>query len=78
MQAHPNHKQYLNQPIEGYEELRIICGDDMATGEFLMTSYDTEEEKDPQPVNLNHDDCPIEIPSLQDNVHDAFSKKKGW
>ena len=47
----------------------------MATGEFLRTSYDTEEENELEPVNLNDDDCPIELPSLQDNAHGLPSQK---
>ena len=43
---------------------RIICGEDMVNGEFMRTSYDTEE---PEPTNLHDDDGPIEIPSLQAN-----------
>jgi len=61
------HIQCLNQPIEKYEELRIICGEDMANGEFMGTNYDMEEDNEPKPINLHDDDGPIEIPSLQDN-----------
>ena len=32
------------------------------------TTYDTEEEIEPEPVNLNNDDGPIEIPTLNVNV----------
>ena len=46
----------------------------MATGEFLQTSYHTGENE-LEPVNLNDDDCPIELPSLQDNARGLPSQK---
>nr|CAD1831768.1 unnamed protein product [Ananas comosus var. bracteatus] len=34
LRAHPKVADILNRPIKYYEELRIICGDDQATGYF--------------------------------------------
>ncbi|KAK1293492.1 hypothetical protein QJS10_CPB17g00341 [Acorus calamus] len=34
VQAHVKDEPYLNKPIEMYDEMMIICGDDQATGSF--------------------------------------------
>ena len=39
----------------------------MANGEFMRTSYDTEEENEPKPINVYNDNGPFEIPPLQVN-----------
>jgi len=41
----------------------------------MRTSYDTEEEIEPEPVNLNDDDAPTEIPTLNVNVSVVPSQK---
>ena len=41
----------------------------------MRTSYDTEEEIEPKPVNLNDDDGPTEIPTLNVNVSVVPSQK---
>jgi len=39
MQAHPAAKPFINKPIENYEGLKIICGDDNATGSYATSLY---------------------------------------
>ncbi|KAH7671934.1 hypothetical protein IHE45_09G020800 [Dioscorea alata] len=39
MQADPAAKPFINKPIENYEELKIICGDDNATGSYAASLY---------------------------------------
>nr|CAD1831040.1 unnamed protein product [Ananas comosus var. bracteatus] len=46
--AHPKDICYLNCPIQHYDELAIICGDDQATGEFALD--------DPNTINLDEED----------------------
>jgi len=55
LQAHPGRTQYLNKLIENYDELWIICEEDMATEEFTRTNCDTEKKNEPGPINLNDD-----------------------
>ncbi|XP_038896734.1 uncharacterized protein At2g29880-like [Benincasa hispida] len=40
VQSHPNAKGLRHKPLPHYEELSIIFGKDMATGEGSETSYD--------------------------------------
>ncbi|KAJ0985531.1 hypothetical protein J5N97_003887 [Dioscorea zingiberensis] len=37
--AFPKAKELLNKPIPHFDDLRIICGDDHATGEFARTIF---------------------------------------
>lgn len=39
MQAHPAAKPFINKPIENYEGLKIICGDDNAKGLYATSLY---------------------------------------
>nr|CAD1838646.1 unnamed protein product [Ananas comosus var. bracteatus] len=48
IRAHPKDICYLNCPIQHYDELVIICGDDQATGEFASD--------DPNNINLDEED----------------------
>ncbi|KAJ0963121.1 hypothetical protein J5N97_028243 [Dioscorea zingiberensis] len=38
--SHPKAKDLLNKPIPYFEELRLICGDDQATGLFARSIYE--------------------------------------
>ena len=35
-QAHPAARLFINKPIENYKGLRIICGEDNATGHMRL------------------------------------------
>nr|CAD1838479.1 unnamed protein product [Ananas comosus var. bracteatus] len=48
IRAHPKDICYLNCPIQHYDELAIICGDDQAIGEFASD--------DPNNINLDEED----------------------
>ncbi|KAJ0985961.1 hypothetical protein J5N97_004317 [Dioscorea zingiberensis] len=37
--AHPAAKPYINKPIDNYEGLRIICGEDQATGSYATSIF---------------------------------------
>ncbi|KAJ0960414.1 hypothetical protein J5N97_001776 [Dioscorea zingiberensis] len=39
VEGHPKAKDYLNKPIPLLDELRLVCGDDHATGEFARTIF---------------------------------------
>ena len=43
----------------------------------MRTSYDKEEENEPEPVNLNDDDCPIEFLTLNTNASGVLLKTWG-
>ena len=47
----------------------------MATGEFVQTSYDTEEEIELEPLNFDDDNGPTEIPTLDFNIGVVPSQK---
>ena len=34
IQAHPGEEIYINKPIQDYDEMAIVCGNDQATGSF--------------------------------------------
>ncbi|KAJ0969553.1 hypothetical protein J5N97_022430 [Dioscorea zingiberensis] len=40
VEAHPKLKEWLNKPIINLKELRLICGDDQATGQFSRSTYE--------------------------------------
>ncbi|KAH7663054.1 Myb/SANT-like domain-containing protein, partial [Dioscorea alata] len=44
-EAHPAAKPFINKPIENYEGLKIICGDDNATGSYATSLYSDLGEK---------------------------------
>ncbi|OAY62936.1 hypothetical protein ACMD2_18228 [Ananas comosus] len=48
IRAHSKDICYLNCPIQHYDKLAIICGDDQATGEFALD--------DPNNINLDEED----------------------
>ncbi|KAH7658062.1 hypothetical protein IHE45_17G062000 [Dioscorea alata] len=37
IQAHPREEIYINKPIQDYDEIAIVCGNDQATGSFART-----------------------------------------
>ncbi|KAH7691710.1 Myb/SANT-like domain-containing protein [Dioscorea alata] len=37
IQAHPGEEIYINKPIQDYDEMAIVCGNDQATGSFART-----------------------------------------
>ncbi|XP_020243600.1 uncharacterized protein LOC109821858 [Asparagus officinalis] len=63
IERHPKYKPYLNCPIPRYEELRIICGEDHATGEFRETSYDPDIDKEIPTINIDEDDL-VDSPGM--------------
>ncbi|XP_039121005.1 uncharacterized protein LOC120257637 [Dioscorea cayenensis subsp. rotundata] len=44
-EAHSSAKQFINEPIEKYEALRIICGDDNATGSYAASLFSDFTDK---------------------------------
>ncbi|XP_039134205.1 uncharacterized protein LOC120271588 [Dioscorea cayenensis subsp. rotundata] len=54
-EAHPAARAFINKPIENYENLRIICGDDYATGYYATSMFSEfevpSEHEDDNPDN---------------------------
>ncbi|KAH7686092.1 hypothetical protein IHE45_04G081400 [Dioscorea alata] len=67
MQAHPAAKPFINKPIENYEGLKIICGDDTATGSYATSLYSDFGEKYGSEDNENDNESPNEQPNEQPN-----------
>ncbi|KAH7679248.1 Myb/SANT-like domain-containing protein [Dioscorea alata] len=69
VEAHPTAKPYINKPIEHYEALRVICGDDNATGAYATSVFaelgDNNSENEGNNMN-NFNDSPVEQPSDDD------------
>jgi len=40
----PEHEAFLNKKIEMYDEMALVVGKDMATGQFAKSFDDIEEE----------------------------------
>ncbi|KAJ0970074.1 hypothetical protein J5N97_022951 [Dioscorea zingiberensis] len=56
VEAHPKSKEWLNKPINNLEELRLICGDDQATGQFSRSIYENFGVSDNEGVNETEPD----------------------
>ncbi|XP_039134234.1 uncharacterized protein LOC120271626 [Dioscorea cayenensis subsp. rotundata] len=68
-EAHPAAKAFINKPIENYEGLRIICGEDSATGSYATSLYSDFGEKtigDKNNENENSD-SPVDQPNSDDD-----------
>lgn len=59
-------KAVINKPIENYEGLRIICGEDNATGSYAMSLY-IDFAKNPISEDASNDNDNFESPI--DNVN---------
>ncbi|XP_039138787.1 uncharacterized protein At2g29880-like [Dioscorea cayenensis subsp. rotundata] len=68
IEAHPAAKAFINKPIDHYEALRIICGDDNATGAYATSLYANFSDKSEAEGNNmeNFDEGPVELPSDDD------------
>ncbi|XP_039140442.1 uncharacterized protein At2g29880-like [Dioscorea cayenensis subsp. rotundata] len=68
IEAHPAAKAFINKPIEHYESLRVICGEDNATGVYATSVFaDLGENSEHEGNNNNNfDEEPIEQPSDDD------------
>ncbi|KAH7679314.1 hypothetical protein IHE45_06G050400 [Dioscorea alata] len=66
MQAHPAAKPFINKPIEIYEGLKIICGDNNATGSYAMWLYSNFGDKYGSGDNENeNNELPIKQPNSE-------------
>ncbi|KAJ0967955.1 hypothetical protein J5N97_024872 [Dioscorea zingiberensis] len=67
VEGHPKAKDYLNKSIPLFDELRMVCGDDHATGDFARTIFHPFGVPDPvsetQPEGLDN----MESDPLTDN-----------
>ncbi|OAY77931.1 hypothetical protein ACMD2_24151, partial [Ananas comosus] len=78
LEAHPKAANVLNKPIKHYDALKIICGDDQATGQFCLTIYDNYINGSADRVNIEArdettpDDDSIEKRGLRQDG-DAFT-----
>ncbi|XP_039134144.1 uncharacterized protein LOC120271521 [Dioscorea cayenensis subsp. rotundata] len=68
IEAHPIAKAFINKPIEHYETVRIICGDDNVTGAYAASLYAGFGDKSKYEGNImeNFDEGPVEQPSNDD------------
>ncbi|KAH7683610.1 hypothetical protein IHE45_05G194500 [Dioscorea alata] len=69
VEAHPAAKAFINKPIEQYEGLRIICGDDNATGAYATFVFaDLGGNGSENEGNNMHDfdEVPVQQPSDDD------------
>ncbi|XP_039141232.1 uncharacterized protein LOC120278518 [Dioscorea cayenensis subsp. rotundata] len=75
VEAHPATKPVINKPIEHYEELRLICGEDNATGSYATSMFDDFGDKSDHGGNNmdNFDESPVDQPSDDDADADANS-----
>ncbi|KAH7669179.1 Myb/SANT-like domain-containing protein, partial [Dioscorea alata] len=68
IEAHPAAKQFINKSIEHYEALRVICGEDSATGAyatFVFAEFGDNSEHEGNNMD-NFEEGPIEHPSDDD------------
>ncbi|KAH7690398.1 Myb/SANT-like domain-containing protein [Dioscorea alata] len=63
-EAYPAAKPFINKPIDNYEGLKIICGDDNATGSYATSLYSDSGEKYGSEDNENYNN---ESPTDQPN-----------
>ncbi|KAH7688926.1 Myb/SANT-like domain-containing protein, partial [Dioscorea alata] len=68
IEAHPAAKPFINKPIEHYEALRVICGEDSATGAYVTSVFaELGDNSEHEGNNMeNFDDGPVEHPSDDD------------
>lgn len=77
MQAHPKAADILNRPIKYYEELRIICGDDQATGYFKSSLFDEFGDNNNEVFSLEHEKNDIEVEDEVDEIDGRFAQAEG-
>ncbi|KAJ0970477.1 hypothetical protein J5N97_023354 [Dioscorea zingiberensis] len=53
VESFPKAKDLLNKPIPHYDDLRIVCGDDHATGDFARSIFDRFGSDDPDTEGNN-------------------------
>ncbi|XP_039145340.1 uncharacterized protein LOC120282566 [Dioscorea cayenensis subsp. rotundata] len=74
VEGQPKAKEYLNKPIPFFDELRLVAGDDHATGDYARTIFDQfgstpgEDESAP-PLNTPLDGEPMET---ENERHEAL------
>ncbi|KAH7679087.1 hypothetical protein IHE45_06G036000 [Dioscorea alata] len=74
MQAHPAAKPFINKLIENYEGLKIICGDDNATGSYATSLYYDFGEKFGSEDNENDiNESPNEQPNSEGDGDGNFA-----
>ncbi|XP_039133563.1 uncharacterized protein LOC120270578 isoform X2 [Dioscorea cayenensis subsp. rotundata] len=69
-EAHPGAKPFINKPIENYEGLRIICGEDSATGSYAASLFlDFADKSENEGTdNDNGESDPVDIASDVEGV----------
>ncbi|KAJ0967951.1 hypothetical protein J5N97_024868 [Dioscorea zingiberensis] len=78
VEGHPKAKDYLNKPIPMFDELRMVCGDDHATGEFARSIFHPFGVPDPvsetQPEGLdNMESDPVDDNEQQEQPRSSTS-----
>ncbi|OAY74950.1 hypothetical protein ACMD2_00694 [Ananas comosus] len=77
IKAHPKAADILNRPIKHYEELRIICGDDQATGYFKSSLFDEFGENNNEVFSLEYEKNDIEFEDEVDEIDGRFAQAEG-
>ncbi|KAH7650984.1 hypothetical protein IHE45_20G027500 [Dioscorea alata] len=73
VEGHPKAKEYLNKPIPLFEELRLVAGDDHATGDYARSIYDQfggtihEDDHDTVPDNVLAPNDPMDCEAVEGN-----------
>ncbi|XP_039137644.1 uncharacterized protein LOC120275190 [Dioscorea cayenensis subsp. rotundata] len=73
VEGHQKAKEYLNKPIPLFEELRLVAGDDHATGDYARSIYDQfggtihEDKHDTIPDNVPAPNDPMDCEAFEQN-----------
>nr|CAD1831781.1 unnamed protein product [Ananas comosus var. bracteatus] len=77
IKAHPKVADILNRPIKYYEELRIICGDDQATGYFKSSLFDEFGENNNETFSLEYQKNDNEREDEVEEIDGRFAQAEG-
>ncbi|KAJ0970549.1 hypothetical protein J5N97_018508 [Dioscorea zingiberensis] len=80
VEGHPKVKDYMKKPIPMFDELRMVCGDDHATGEFARSIFHLFGVPDPvsktQPEGLdNMESNPLDENEQQEQPMSSTSNR---
>ncbi|XP_039114527.1 uncharacterized protein LOC120249891 [Dioscorea cayenensis subsp. rotundata] len=76
LMRHPNEEPYINKPIEDYDLLEVVCGNDHVTGRFARDSIETPPTDDSVP-KFSKDNFNIGL-TQEDLVHGQFDNNFGF
>ncbi|KAJ0963508.1 hypothetical protein J5N97_028630 [Dioscorea zingiberensis] len=71
VEAHPAAKAFINRPLENYESLKIICGDDHATGSYAKSIFENFGERVDLEDNMSGDATPVAPNTVRPNENNT-------